>query len=157
MAVPHPGSRGHGEEHRCHRPPPPPLNRVLWAFCKHWIWQVLENSITLEGYHREDMTEAQARNAIREAIKSNSWPHNPAVKLAILYLIGKGKSLRKGRWLWCGIIALPQPLLPKPELRIAARANTTFLRVLLREIHCVFITQEVNDVSRWFHSLSTIQ
>ena len=94
---------------------------------------------------------------IRDAIAAKGWTHNAARKLAVQYLIGKGKSLQKGMWLWRGITPPPPPLLPKRDLRIAARANTTFLRVLCKEMPCAFVARGVNEVSRWFHWLSTIQ
>ena len=39
---------------------------------------------------------------------------------------------------------------------MAARANTTFLRLLAAEIPCAFIAQDVNSVSLWYHWLSSI-
>ena len=74
----------------------------------------------------------------------------------MLHLIRKGKRLKKHQWLWRGITALPQPLVPKKQLRVAARANTTFLRLLAQEIPCSFIAQNVNLVSRWYHWLPSI-
>ena len=93
---------------------------------------------------------------MKNAISDRGWEHNKAGILAMLYLIGKGESLKKRQWLWRGIIALPQPLVPKQQLQVAARANTTFLRLLAAEVPCAFIAQAVNSVSQWYHWLSPI-
>ena len=100
------------------------------------------------------MTESAAISAIKQAIMDRGWEHNKAGKLAVLYLIGKGKSLKMGQWLSKGIAALPQPLLSKRQLRITARANTTFLRLLTTEIPCSVLATDVNQVSKWYHWLS---
>ena len=70
--------------------------------------------------------------------------------------MGKGKSLKKGHWLWRGITALPQPLLPKRTLRIAARANTPFLQLLFRELPTSFVVHDINSISKCFHWLDSI-
>ena len=111
---------------------------ILLAFCRHWVWVVLQQLLDHEGYTDARITENTAVATIKQAIAHRGWEHNKAGKLAILYLIGKGKSIQKGQWLWRGITALPQPLAPRPRLRIAARANTTFLRLLIAEIPCAF-------------------
>ena len=121
---------------RCAKTPPMYIRCVdkgtgiLWAFWRHWVWGVLEEFVHTEGYTQAHMTESAAIATIKQAITDRGWEHNKARKLAMLYLIGKGESLQKGQWLWRGITALPQPLLLKHQLRIAARANTTFLRLL---------------------------
>ena len=102
------------------------------------------------------ITETTAVDTIKQVIAHRGWEHTKAGKLAILYLIGKGKSIQKGEWLWRGITALPQPLVLKRRLCIAARANTVFLRLLSDEIPCAFLATEVNSVSQWFHALSSL-
>ena len=76
--------------------------------------------------------------------------------MPLLYLLGKYKSLRKRQWLWCGITSLPQPLLPKKKLRIAAKANNAILKLLCNEVPCYFLAQSISDVSTWFQWLDTI-
>ena len=89
-------------------------------------------------------------------LDARGWDRNTAGQLPLLYLLGKFKSLAKGKWLWRGITSLPQPLLPKKSLRIAARANTAFLRLLRQEVPCCFLAQSISEVSQWFHWLHTI-
>ena len=128
---------------------------ILWAFRRHWVWGILEDFLHTEGYTQAHMTRRAAISTIKQAIMDRGWEHNKAGKLAVLYLIGKGKSVKMGQWLWRRITTLPQPLLPKRQLCIAARANTTFLRLLTTEIPCSLSATDVNQVSKWYHWLST--
>ena len=59
--------------------------------------------------------------------------------------------LVKAQWLWRPIAALPQPLLPKQVLKIAAPATTALLRLLAEEIGGTFMFHSVNRVADWFH------
>ena len=98
---------------------------VLWAFCRNWMWSILQDFLRDKGYICAAISSSTARERIRQDIHRKGWDDNKAGQLAVLYLIGKGKSLKKGHWPWRGITTLPQPPLPKRMLRIAARANTT--------------------------------
>ena len=89
---------------------------VMWAFCRHWVWGVLKSFLRAEGYTHAGHTEEAARQAVKQAISDRGWEHNKPGKLAMMYLIGKGKSLKKQQWLWRSITALPQPLVPKRQL-----------------------------------------
>ena len=124
---------------------------VLWAFCRNWMWSILQDFLKDEGYICAAISSSTPRERIRQEIHNKGWDDNKAGQLAVLYLIGKGKSLKKGQWLWRGITALPQPLLSKRKLRIAARANTTFLRLLSHELPTSFVARGINSVSKWFH------
>ena len=72
--------------------------------------------------------------------------------VAMLYLIGKAKSLAKGEWLWRPIAALLQSILPKRDLKNVACA-TTMLRILFEEVPGNIVVRSVNSVAAWFHSL----
>ena len=52
--------------------------------------------------------------------------------------------------------ALSQSLLPKKTFCIEARAKTTILPSLSKEVPCVFIAQSGNEVSQCFHLLTSI-
>ena len=73
-----------------------------------------------------------------------------------MYLIVKGKSLKKGQRLWRGFTALPGPLLPKRWLHNAARANTTFLRLLSRDLSMSFVAHDITAVSKWYDWLDSV-
>ena len=72
---------------------------MLWAFCRHWMWSVLQDSLHDEGYVHAKMDSSTAHDWIRQAIHGKELNDNKAGQLAVLYLIGKGKSLKKGHWL----------------------------------------------------------
>ena len=76
--------------------------------------------------------------------------------MAVLYLIRKAKSPVKQMWLWRPVAALPQPILPKRDLKVAARATTTMLRFLAEEIPGHFMVHSVNSVNSRFHSLKAM-
>ena len=129
---------------------------VMWGFCRHWVWGVLQKFLADEGYTPAPGDPSSTVSAIRSDIMRRGWEMNEAGQLAILYLIGKAKSLTKGTWLWRGITALPHPFLPKRNLKVAARAKTTFLRCLSDELPCPFLAHSINDVSSWFHDLDSL-
>ena len=129
---------------------------VLWGFCKHWMWTVLHKFLVQEGYTACHDTPAQVTARIKSIIDSNNWESDPVGRIASLYLIGKAKSLVKQQQLWRPIAALPKPLLPKRDLTIAARATTTFLKLLAEEVPGNFMVHSVNHVAAWFHWLPTI-
>ena len=66
-------------------------------------------------------------------------------RLASLYLESKAKSVLKNQWLWHPIAALPQPLLPTKDLTVAARATTTFLRLIVEGQPGNFMVHSVNQ------------
>ena len=75
---------------------------------------MLESFLQAEGYIESPLTAPQAAtNAIRKDLMRRGWEASSVGQLAVLYLIGKAKSIFKGSWLWRGITALPQPFLPK--------------------------------------------
>ena len=115
---------------------------VLWAFCRHWVWGIIQQFLKSEGYTPSPKTLPQAMAFVSAELDAGGWDRNTAGQLPLLYLLGKFKSLAKGKWLWRGITSLPQPLLPKKSLRIAARANTAFLRLLCQEGPLLFSSSE---------------
>ena len=130
---------------------------VMWGFCKHWMWGVVESFLTSAGYVSMPEGQTNVMQRIHNIIDKNGRDKDLAGRLAYLYVIGKAKSLLKNRWLWRPIAALPRPLLPKKELIVAARATTTFLRLLADEVPGNFMVHSVNQVAEWFHWLPSIQ
>ena len=130
---------------------------VMWGFRKHWMWGVLEEFLKKEGYIKCTDTSETVAATVRIAIHANGWDDNPDGRLATLYLIGKAKSLLKAQWLWRPIAALPQPLLHKRDLKVAARATTALLQLLAEEIPGNFMVHSVNRVADWFYWLDGIQ
>ena len=94
------------------------------------MWGVLETFLRDEKYVERNQTQEDIAQAVKLLVQNHDWSVNPQGKMAALYLIGKAKSLLKGTWLWRPIAALPQPILPKRDLKVAARATTTMLRLI---------------------------
>ena len=67
---------------------------VLSAFCRHWVWGVLESFLQVKGYVELPLTPRAATEAIRNDLLCRGW--EAARQLAILYLISKAKSISKG-------------------------------------------------------------
>ena len=107
--------------------------------------------VCYEGYEESSLSPTSATASIRHDLLHRGWESSAPGPLAILYLIGKAKSIAKGSWLWRGITALPQPFLPKKPLKIASRANATFLRLLGSEIPYNFLSQSINELAPWYH------
>ena len=99
--------------------------------------------LSAEGYTQVKYTVPQAVDYIPGEIARRGWEPNATGRLPLLYLLGKLKSLAKQQWLWRGITSLPQPFLPKKSLRIASRANSTFLRLLYDEVLCSFLVNSI--------------
>ena len=123
----------------------------MWTFCRHWVWGVLESFLQEEGYEESPLSPSRAAASIHHDLLHCGWESSVARQLAILYLIGKAKSIAKGSWLCRGITALPQPFLPKKTLKIASRANTTFLRQLGTEVPSNFLSESINELVPWYH------
>ena len=121
----------------------------MWAFCRHWVRG--ECFLKDEGYPEAIMPPAVATQSIRRDILHQGWEQKFVGQLAVLYLAGKAKSLTKVTLLWRSITPLPQPFLAKNSLKVATRANTTFLHPLSGEIPCTFIAHSINDVAAWYH------
>ena len=129
---------------------------VMWGFCKHWMWSVLMEFLQKEKYVQCHESAASVQQRVSDLVMARDWQKNPMGKLALLYLIGRAKSLYKPDWLWRPIAALPQPLLPKKELKIAARATTCMLRLLSKEVPGNIMVHSVNSVAAWFQWLPSI-
>ena len=110
----------------------------LWGFCRTRAWDVVHNFLTKEGYKPVKETAVECHKLMSSIAENKGWPVNTGAELCRLYLIGKAKRLLKGKWLWRPIAANPKPVLHKIQLKIAARAFTTFLRLLIFEVPMSF-------------------
>ena len=76
-------------------------------------------------------------------------------RVALLYLIGKGKSLFLPAITWRPICAIAQPLVPRAQLHLAVRAFSCFLRVLTQEIIGCFHHHAAHSIADWYSWLDT--
>ena len=81
---------------------------------------------------------------------------NSKAKLCRLYLIGKAKSLLKGKWLWRLIAVNPEAVLHKTQLTTAAKAFTTFLCLPISEVPMSFQVLRVQDVAQWYRWIDSM-
>ena len=72
---------------------------VLWAFCRHWVWGIIQQFLKSEGYTPSPKTLPQAMAFVSAELDARGWDRNTAGQLPLLYLLGKFKSLAKGKWL----------------------------------------------------------
>ena len=94
------------------------------------------------------------QSLLDEALAENNWPKNPRAQICRLYIIGKGKHLAQGQWLWRTIAAYPHPQIDKQYLRTAARAYSLFLQYLIDEIPCSFQILHVNGAAQWYSTMN---
>ena len=98
------------------------------------MWSVLESLLRDAKYVQCNEPTSIFTAKVKQVVHARDWHTNPTAHLAMLHVNGKAKSLSKGQWLWCPIAALPQPLLSKSDLRIAACVATTWFRLLSSEV-----------------------
>ena len=92
---------------------------------------------------------------LREFASDSGWVCGERARLALLYLIGKGKSLSKPVITWRPICGNCAPVIPRWRLRIAARAFTCFLRFLSKEVTGCFLHLSIQDVAGWLDDLNS--
>ena len=68
---------------------------MLWGFCEHWMWSVLEEFLRKEKYVPCSQSQQEISDAVKKLVQGNDWTVNPQGRMALLYLIGKAKSLVK--------------------------------------------------------------
>ena len=85
----------------------------MWTFCRHWVWGVSESFLQEEGYEESPLSPSTAAASIHHDLLHCRWESSAANQLAILYLIGKAKSIAKGSWLRRGITPCPNPSSPQ--------------------------------------------
>ena len=108
------------------------------------------------GYKPVQDTAAECQRLMSSIAENQGWSVNSKAELCKLYLLGKAKSLLKGKWLWRPIAANPKPVLHKVQLKTAARAFTTFLRMLIVEFPMSFQVLRVTDVAQWYRWIDSM-
>ena len=99
---------------------------AMWAFCRKWLWEQTRSFLVAEKYAVHDDDRSSVLLGLRELALGSGWVCSERARLALLYLIGKGKSLHKPVITWRPICAKCAPVIPRWRLRIAARAFTCF-------------------------------
>ena len=94
-------------------------------------------------------------SGLNQLLTQKGWHATGDVRVALLYLIGKGKSLRLPAITWRPICAVSRPIVPRSRLRLAARAFSCFLRVLSNEIIGCFHHHNVHSIASWNTWLDT--
>ena len=110
------------------------LPGALWGFCRQWMWDQLQASLRKERYEANTAPAKRIVAGLRDLLTKKGWQATGDARIALLYLIGKGKSLRMPAITWRPICAVARPIVPRDRLHIAARAFSCFLRVLTSEI-----------------------
>ena len=128
---------------------------MMFAFCRQWVWDQTAQFLLSEEYDPQPLTDSTRISAsLHRIIRKNRWPVNTSRRLPLLYLLGKAKSLLKGRILWRPIAAIVEPQVQRFYLRTAARAFTLLLRLLTEEITASFLVLKITDLQPWVHGLS---
>ena len=130
--------------------------RVLWGFCKTWAWDVVHEFLHKEGYKAVQHTAAECHRLMSSIAVHQGWSVDSKAELCRLYLLGKAKSLLKGKWLWRPIAANPKPVLHKTQLTTTARALMTCLRMLIAEIPMSFQVLRVTDLAQWYRWIDSM-
>ena len=92
----------------------------------------------------------QILQGLNQLLTRKGWCASGDARVALLYLIGKGASLRLPAITWQPICALARPVIPRYCLRFAARAFSCFLRVLTSEITGCFHHHNVHSIASWY-------
>ena len=93
---------------------------AMWAFCRKWLWEQTRSFLITENYTVHDEDRSNVLLGLRELASGSGWVCSERARLALLYLIGKGKSLSKPAITWRPICANCAPVVPRWRLRIAA-------------------------------------
>ena len=128
---------------------------AMWAFCRKWLWEQTRSFLITENYTVQDEDRSHVLLGLRELASGSGWVCSDRARLALLYLIGKGKSLHKPVITWRPICANCAPVVPRWRLRIAARAFTCFLRLLSKEVTGCFLHLSIQDVAGWLDDLNS--
>ena len=72
-----------------------------------------------------------------------------------MYLIGKGKSLHLPATTWRPSCAVSRPVVARYQLRLAARAFFSFLRILTSELTGCFQHHNIHSIAAWYEWLDT--
>ena len=124
--------------------------RALWGFCRRWMWEQLQEFLHKERYQRLSSSAKQILQGLNQLLTRKGWCASGDARVALLYLIGKGKSLRLPAITWRRICAVARPVIPRYRLCLAVRAFSCFLRVLTSEITGCFHHHNVHSFASWY-------
>ena len=127
----------------------------MWGFCRAWVWDQTTAFLHAEKYSISTETRGDLLQGLLDLLQSKGWVASDKARLALLHLIGKGKSLSLKPITWRPICAQSAPVIPRWRLRLAARAFTCFLKFLSSHITGSFLHQSIQDVGRWMLDLNT--
>ena len=125
----------------------------LWGFCKYWAWQRLKSFLQAQGYSRQTRDMLEVVQDPRAQILNSGWPLNQQSAMALMYLIGKAKSCISVAIQWRPIAAAAKPLITKGKLKIAARAFTCFVEMIVDELPAGFLTRSLHGMGTWVQKL----
>ena len=128
---------------------------ALWGFCRQWMWAQLQAFLRAERYQPHSSPATRIVSGLHQLLTQKGWHATGDARVALLYLIGKGKSLRLPAITWRPICAVSRPIVPRFQLRLAARAFSCFLRVLSSEITGCFHHHNVHSIASWYAWLDT--
>ena len=127
---------------------------AMWAFCRRWAWYEHIRFVKDEGYQPVDKSVLQVSRILKERVSEHGWKAGTNARIALMYLLGKAKSLRLPDILWRPIAAASRPFVSRNTLRIAARAFTCFLRCLCTEVTAAILALRISDIAPWLNDLS---
>ena len=125
----------------------------LWGFCKYWAWHQLKTFLQAQGYSRDTTNLQEILQNLRSQILNSGWPLNQQGAMALMYLIGNAKSRLSVGIQWRPIAAAAKPLITKGKLRIAARAFTCFVEMIVDELPAGFLTRSLHGMGTWIQKL----
>ena len=128
---------------------------TMWGFCRVWVWEQTQKFLHAERYSVTTRSRDSVLNGLPELVHSKGWVASHNARLAMLYLIGKGKSMTLPKITWRPICAQSALVIPRWKLRIPARARTCFLKFLSSHITGSFLHQSIQDVGRWMKDLNS--
>ena len=128
---------------------------VVWAFCRKWPWDQTRSFLIAENYTMTVDDTPRTLDGLHELVAGKGWLCSDRARLALLCLIGKGKSLHMALISWRPICANCAPVVPPWRLRIAARAITCFLRFLNKAVTASFLHLSIQEVARWLEYLNS--
>ena len=99
---------------------------AMWAFCRRWAWEQHIRFAREEGYPPVENSVLQVSRLLKERVAECGWKVGTNAQVALMYLLGKAKSLRLPGMLWRPIAAASRPFVSRNTLRIAARILPAF-------------------------------
>ena len=130
-------------------------NSAVWAFCKQWAWDQHVQFAMQEGYKPVSTPIQDIGRGLKHRVTQSGWKPGVRPRVALMYLLGKAKSLQLPSILWRPIAAVSRPFVSRHTLRIAARAFTCFLRCLCEEITAAILVLRVTDIAPWVRQLGS--